>query len=128
MGSSGGAQLMLTMLLVGLFGGLGAAVRFFVDGVVTSLRRTSVPIGTLAVNLVGSFGLGLLFGWWSGRADLVVALVGTGFLGGFTTFSTAMLESARLVLQRRPVAGVGLVLLMVVLCVGAAAFGWTLAP
>lgn len=119
---------MLTMLLVGVFGGLGAAARFFVDGVVTSLRRTSVPIGTLVVNLLGSLGLGLLYGWWAGHSELVMALVGTGFFGGFTTFSTAMLESARLVVEQRRWAGLGLVALMAVLCVAAAAFGWTLAP
>lgn len=119
---------MLTLLLVGVFGGVGAAARFFIDGVVTSLRHTSIPIGTLVVNLLGSFGLGLLYGWWADHSTLVMAIIGTGFFGGFTTFSTAMLESARLVVEQRRLAGVGLVLVMVVLCVAAAAFGWTLAP
>ncbi|MGA4668388.1 CrcB family protein [Propionibacteriaceae bacterium Y1923] len=119
---------MLTWLAVGLCGGLGAATRFFVDGVVTSLRHTSVPLGTMAVNLLGSFGLGLLSGWGLERGHLLLALIGTGFFGGFTTFSTAMLESARLVVEGRRLAGVGLVVVMVVLCVGAAALGYTLAP
>lgn len=119
---------MLTMGLVGLFGGLGAAARFFVDGWVTSLQRTSVPLGTLVVNLLGSFGLGLLYGWWADHSTVVMAIIGTGFFGGFTTFSTAMLESARLILHERRWTGLWLALSMMVVCVAVAGFGWTLAP
>lgn len=118
----------MTWLLIGLFGGLGAAARFVIDGVVTSLRRTSVPLGTMVVNLLGSFGLGLLYGWWLGRSELVIAVVGVGFFGGFTTFSTAALESARLMVEGRRWAGLGLAVVMLVACVAAAAFGYTLAP
>ncbi|MGA4507515.1 fluoride efflux transporter CrcB [Propionibacteriaceae bacterium G1746] len=118
----------MIMVLVALCGGVGAAARFFVDGVVNSLRRHSVPQGSLAVNLLGSFGLGLLAGWWTGRSDEVLLLVGTGFFGGFTTFSTATLESARLIAEGRWRTGVVLAVGMVVACVAAAAFGWSLAP
>lgn len=118
----------MTLLWVALCGGLGAGLRFVLDGVVNSLRRTSVPLGSFAVNLLGSFGLGLLTGVWAGRPGAVLALLGTGFMGGFTTFSTAMLESARLVVEQRQWAGLWLVLVMFGACLAAAAFGWSVAP
>ena len=86
-------------LLVGLAGGLGAVARFLVDAVVgRRTRRTGLPLGTLAVNVTGSFLLGWLTGWWAlhtGDPGYRIVL-GTGFLGGYTTFSTASVEAVRL--------------------------------
>ncbi len=86
-------------LLVALAGGLGAVARFLVDAVVGRLtRRTGLPLGTLAVNATGSFLLGWLAGWWAlhtGDPGYRIVL-GTGFLGGYTTFSTASVEAVRL--------------------------------
>ena len=79
-------------LLVALAGGLGAVVRFLVDAAVGGrARRFGMPLGTVVVNVTGSFLLGLLTGWWATHtADPGVRLVlGTGFLGGYTTISTA---------------------------------------
>ena len=80
---------------IGLLGGLGAIARLLLDGAVSLLSDGDFPYGTLAVNLLGSLILGALVG-------LVVSsttyrLVGTGLIGAFTTFSTWMLESQRLV-------------------------------
>lgn len=90
--------------LVGIagFGAAGAALRYTVDHVV-SQRYHSFPYGTLAVNLVGSFVLGTLSGMMASD-DLsagTMALLGTGFCGGLTTFSTFSFETGRLIEERR---------------------------
>ncbi|MEU1971876.1 CrcB family protein [Microbacterium sp. NPDC019599] len=53
-----------------------------------------VPAVTLAVNLVGSFLLGVLVGWVDDRRPLLRAFVGTGILGGFTTYSAFAVQVA----------------------------------
>jgi CrcB protein len=86
-------------LVVALAGGLGAVTRFLLDTWIGHRSQGSrVPLGTLAINVTGSFLLGLLAGWWMFRTgDPGWKLVlGTGFLGGYTTFSTASVEAARL--------------------------------
>jgi fluoride exporter len=89
----------MIQLLVALAGGLGAVTRFVVDAEVG--RRVSpfgLPLGTAVINVTGSFLLGLVTGWWSfhtGNPD-AKAMLGAGFLGGYTTFSTACVEAARL--------------------------------
>lgn len=92
----------MTALLVALAGGLGAATRFVVDAAVTRRNPTRFPLGTLVINVTGSLLLGLLVGWAPGRAEGdLVAIAGTGFLGGYTTFSTASVEAFRLVRTER---------------------------
>ncbi len=92
-------------LLVALAGGLGAVTRFVVDAAVTRRTRSvRLPVGTIVVNVTGSLLLGLVVGWWSSRTGdpTLRAILGTGFLGGYTTFSTASVEAARLVRAERP--------------------------
>jgi fluoride exporter len=79
---------------VALVGGLGALTRFWLDGAVSRRVGGVFPIGTLAVNISGSFVLGVLVGAGVGGDALLVA--GTGFVGAYTTFSTWMLETERL--------------------------------
>jgi fluoride exporter len=84
----------LPWLGVGALGALGALGRFTVDGVVSVRRPSDFPFGTLAVNLSGGLALGLLVGLEVvGDARFVL---GTGLLGGYTTFSTWMVEAQRL--------------------------------
>jgi CrcB protein len=79
---------------IALLGGVGAVARFLLDGAVAGRVGRAFPWGTLAVNLSGAFGLGLLAGATvDGDA---YRLAGTGLLGAFTTFSTWALESHRL--------------------------------
>ena len=112
-------------LLIGLAGGLGAAARFLLDGWIRRLRPMDFPWATVLINVSGSFALGVLTGlvlYQGGFADLRL-IAGTGFCGGYTTFSTASFETVRLV-QRRAygkaiVNGLGTLLL----AVGAAAVG-----
>jgi CrcB protein len=81
------------VLGIGLFGAVGAIARFLLDGAVSARASSMFPLGTLVVNLTGAFALGFVTGKLSGDAQL---LVGTGLLGGYTTFSTWMFESHRL--------------------------------
>lgn len=119
----------LTILLLGLAGGLGAGTRFVVDGLVRSKLRTALPVGTIAINVTGSFLLGMVAGAVIVHAAPVElqAIAGTGFLGGYTTFSTASFETVRLIQSRRT----GLALLngigTAIAAVGAAAAGLALA-
>jgi fluoride exporter len=84
----------LPWLGVGALGALGALGRFTVDGAVSDRWPSDFPFGTLAVNLSGGFALGALVGLGVGGDGLLV--LGTGLLGGYTTFSTWMVESQRL--------------------------------
>lgn len=84
-------------------GGIGAALRFVVDGVIRSRLRMAFPLATVVINVTGSFGLGLITGLGS-RAGLPhdwVLILGGGVMGGYTTFSTASIETVRLIEQRR---------------------------
>jgi CrcB protein len=84
----------LGLVAVGLLGGLGACLRFALDGVVSARVARDLPVGTLAVNLLGTFVLGLLIG--AAVAGDAYRLAATGLIGAFTTFSTWALESHRL--------------------------------
>jgi CrcB protein len=79
---------------VGAVGAAGAVGRFLLDGAVARRLGRGFPFGTLAVNVSGTLGLGVLVGATL-RGD-AYELAGTGFLGAYTTFSTWMLESHRL--------------------------------
>lgn len=88
---------MTTALSIALFGAAGCLVRYWLSGWInTTLRHSSFPYGTLVVNIVGAFLIGLLIEF-SLRSTMVphslrVAL-SIGFLGGLTTFSTFSLET-----------------------------------
>ncbi len=82
------------LLGVGLLGGLGATARFLLDEFVSAREPSVFPAGIFVVNLSGAFLLGVLTGAAvDGDAGRLLA---TGLLGGFTTFSTWMLDSHRL--------------------------------
>ena len=85
-------------LIVG--GGIGAGVRYLLDGAIMRGRKDAFPLGILVVNIVGSFLLGLLTGVPQ-VSPAWLAIVGTGVLGGFTTFSTVAVETVLLAQRRR---------------------------
>lgn len=90
----------MTVLLVGVGGFFGAIARYLVDGWVAERTGATFPWGTLTVNLSGAFVLGLLFALSIERGALpaeIRAPVMIGFIGAYTTFSTLVLESWRLI-------------------------------
>lgn len=89
----------LLLIGVGALGGLGAVARFLLAGAVSVRLGRSFPFGILAVNVSGAFLLGALIGISPSRD--VTLIVGTGALGGFTTFSTWMLDTQHLAYRGR---------------------------
>ena len=116
------------LLLLAVAGGGGAGLRFVVDGAVRGAVGARLPWGTALINVSGSFLLGLLTGLVTlGMPPAVLAVLGTGLLGGFTTFSTASVETVRLLQQRRYAASLGYGLGVLLLSIAAAALGLPLA-
>ncbi len=79
---------------VGLIGGAASILRYLVHGLFPVDARAGFPLGTLAVNLTGSFVLGVLVG--AGLHGHAYLLAGTAAVGSYTTFSTWMLDTERL--------------------------------
>ncbi|MDQ3714908.1 MAG: fluoride efflux transporter CrcB [Actinomycetota bacterium] len=116
---------MTVLLLVALGSGLGAPARYLLHRFIQRRHQRVLPWGTLAVNISGSLLLGLLLGsaarW--GLDQRVLAAVGTGFLGSYTTFSTFTWETVRLVENRAYLAAMGNVALSLVSGLAAVAAG-----
>lgn len=81
----------MMFLAVSVAGSLGAVARYLLTGVVQQKSSSDFPIGTMAVNLSGAFVLGLVAG--AGDLGSYPWVLAAGFLGGFTTFSTWMVET-----------------------------------
>ncbi len=111
----------LDALLVALGAAAGAPARFAVSHVLRERLATTPPVGTLTVNVVGSLVLGLLVG--AGVSGSALALVGVGFCGALTTFSTLALELWDAIEDDRPAEAVVLVVLSLTLGLGAAYLG-----
>lgn len=88
----------MTIVLVMIGGFFGAFARFSISQLVKSRMSSAFPIATLLVNLIGAFLLGLIIGY--GIDDTWKLLLGTGFMGAFTTFSTFKLENIQLHAKR----------------------------
>lgn len=93
----------MTLLFICLAGGIGALLRFLIDGLIRTGLGRSFPWGTLLINVSGSFLLGLMTGLLSHQqlSQTIVLILGTGLLGGYTTFSTVSFETVRLIEGRR---------------------------
>lgn len=105
-------------------GGLGALTRVMADVAVSRWARSPFPWGILLVNVTGSFALGLVVGAALGGDAMFLA--GTGFLGGYTTFSTWMLQTEGLGVEGRYALMLGNWLGSMVLGLAAAGAGWAL--
>lgn len=86
-------------LLVFIGGGLGSALRHGVNVLAARFWGTQYPIGTLSINVLGSFAMGVVVEYLAMKSALsqqVRLFLTTGVIGGFTTFSTFSLEIATL--------------------------------
>ena len=90
----------MSWALVAVAGGAGATVRHAVDRFVATRARPPFPFGIFIVNVSGSFLLGLLVG--AAASGWTLQLLGTAFLGSYTTFSTWMLDTDRLARDHPP--------------------------
>lgn len=119
----------LTAVLICVAGGVGAALRLILDGAIRARTTSSYPVGTTVINVTGSFPLGLITGLATSQLLPLQwqLMIGTGFLGGYTTFSTASFETVRLIEDRRYVAAALNGLGMLLICTAAAAFGFAAA-
>lgn len=117
----------MTALYIGIAGGLGSMSRFLLGNWVTRLLgdRVPVPVGTLSVNLLGSLLMGLLVAVIATRGgDLDTRwrmVMGIGFLGGFTTYSSFALETVGL-LEDRSLGNAAWYVALTLLCAGLACF------
>jgi CrcB protein len=115
----------MVFLCVVLGGAAGAVARFAIGGWIHA-RRPGFPWGTLAINVTGAFALGFLLPVLADH-PIARALVATGFLGAYTTFSSFGLETAALIDEGRPGRAAAYVGATVTIGISASLLGWWLA-
>jgi CrcB protein len=117
-------------LAVAIGGAIGSLARFWLTGVMLDLTGPRFPWGTLLINVLGSFVIGLVAGISltperiALHPDLRIFLM-AGFCGGFTTFSAFSLQTLDLVANGEVIAALGYSVASVVLCVAVTWVGWT---
>jgi len=114
----------VTWLWVAVGAAVGAPGRYLTDRWVQSRHDSVFPWGTLVVNVVASFVLGVVAGAASGVSSAVAAVVGTGFCGALSTYSTFSYETLRLLETRARLFAVANVVVALAGGLGAAALGW----
>lgn len=120
---------MITLVEVGAGGLVGAPTRFVVDQLVNTRAGGRFPWGTYAINASGAFLLGLISGLvaYRGLGPLPAQMLGTGFCGAYTTFSTFSYETVRLLEEGTPAAALHNVAGSLVVGLLAAAAGMAIA-
>ena len=104
---------------IAVFGAVGCLVRYFLSGWVYALLGRGFPYGTLAVNIIGAFLIGLVMEFSIRSAFISPTLrtaIAIGFLGGLTTFSTFSFETFRLLEEGAFLIAFGNVMVSVVSC------------
>lgn len=124
---------MVAYLWIALGGALGSVGRYWLNGIVSARFGETLPLGTLAINVIGSFLIGILGaltipeGWMSSEPRaFATRFLMIGVCGGFTTFSSFSLQTLNLMREREWLYAGGNVLLSVALCLIAVWLGFLL--
>ncbi|GAA4400701.1 fluoride efflux transporter FluC [Tsukamurella soli] len=119
----------MTALFVVLVGGFGGSLRLLVDGAIRYRWTRMGQWATFVVNVTGSLVLGSLAGLLAGHSidGSLETVLATGLCGGYTTFSTASVETVRLLQERRNVAAVTYATVSLLVSLGACALGYVVA-
>lgn len=122
----------LDVLWVGLGGGAGSLLRWWIGKVVGERYHGAFPLGTFLINISGAFVIGYLsvlfsVDWRDRFGTILSAGVLTGILGGYTTFSSMQLDAAKLSGSGRPALAGGYLLASTAVGLIAAALGAALA-
>jgi CrcB protein len=120
---------LLLVVAVTVAGGLGALARTELNDFIAHRVKSDFPYGILAINVIGSFLLGILTGlvWYHGLPANLLTIAGIGVCGGFTTWSTAAWETLALLRLRLFIQAIAYTFGGLVLAVGTAAAGIALA-
>lgn len=114
----------MTVLLIALGAAVGAPLRYLTDRSIQSRHDSLFPWGTLTVNVIASLILGVLTGAGSRLDPDLALLIGTGFCGALSTYSTFGYETMRLSQDGDRFFAVANVALSLGVGIGAAALGW----
>lgn len=87
----------MTLLVIAIGGAIGAVLRYSVSGLTYNYLGSGLPVGTIGVNLIGSFIVGLLFDPLQKLDAQTKQFVFIGLFGAFTTFSTFAIETINLI-------------------------------
>ncbi|EKN6262107.1 fluoride efflux transporter FluC [Yersinia enterocolitica] len=122
----------IDVMWVGLGGGIGSLLRWWIGLGVGKIYKGKFPLGTFLINISGAFVIGylsILFSvdWRDRYGDLMNAAVLTGILGGYTTFSSMQLDAAKLSTARGRAIAAGYLIISVLVGLAAAALGAWLA-
>jgi CrcB protein len=113
------------IIYVGIGGFIGAVIRYIVTMQSAKMINSNIPLGTLIVNVVGGFLIGIIMEL-SISTDLISPnlrlFLTTGIMGGLTTFSTFSYETVNLINDERYLLGIANILLNVFLSLGGVAF------
>ena len=122
----------IDVMWVGLGGGIGSLLRWWIGLRVGKIYQGNFPLGTFLINISGAFVIGylsILFSvdWRDRYGDLINAAVLTGILGGYTTFSSMQLDAAKLATAGGRAMAAGYLMISVLVGLAAAALGAWLA-
>jgi CrcB protein len=119
---------MKTTLIIGLGSFIGGASRFLLSKLIQTQFATVFPFGTLVVNVVGCFLIGLVFGWSSKNylEPTWQLFLTTGVLGGFTTFSAFSIETITMMNAGQTTSAIFYVVLSVVVGLAGTIAGYAL--